>query len=757
MNSNESAGKPTLSRSTLRAKAEQQLEFGSTSVAAPEPTDSLVHELQVHQIELEMQNQSLRQSQLELEQSRDRYQALYEFSPVGFLTLTRTGLISEMNLTACALLGKARSKLLQRPFASLVTVKDADRWHLHLVHVQQREGVSHVELDLNQIDGTPIPVRVDCLWLTTDDKAWEIRIALTDLSASKLAEQEHSIAAIAFESTQDSMMVTDHSGVILRVNPAFTRNTGYTMQELSGKTPALLRSGRHDQFFYQKMWTALNSQGVWQGTIWNRYKNGKIYAEWLTLAAVNTPDGNVSHYVGTWSAIDSNREAEAEVYRLAYYDALTHLPNRRLLLDRLGQTLAGSARSGHYGAVLYLDIDRFKTLNDTHGHDVGDLLLVTVARRLEGCTRKENTTTRLSGDEFVVMVDDLSTDLDEAALQAKLVADKIRESLSQPYDLEGAEFDCTVSIGIVLFQGQDSDTKLLLKQADMALYQAKNAGRNIVQFFDAAMQAGLDERNALEHELQMAVTRQELQLVYQPQTDRTRRIVSAEALLRWNHPQRGLLEPEAFITLAEESGLILSIGRWVLATACAQIKTWSELAETEILTVAVNVSARQFRHKEFVSDVAQALADSGADPTHLILELTESQVIHDVADAIAKMQAIKALGVGLAMDDFGTGYSSLSVLSNLPLDQLKIDQSFIHKLDSSLDTNNAIVTQSIITLAHMLGLQVIAEGVETEAQLDFLERSGCRDYQGYLFSKPLTLKDFESTVQGGPNEKDAKA
>ena len=396
--------------------------------------------------------------------------------------------------------------------------------------------------------------------------------------------------------------------------------------------------------------------------------------------------------------------------------------------------------------MLYLDIDRFKILNDTYGHDVGDLLLVTVARRLEDCTRKENTTTRLGGDEFVVVVDDLSTDLDEAARQARLVAEKMRESLSQPYDLEGAEFYCTVSIGIVLFQGQDGDTKLLLKQADMALYQAKNAGRNNVQFFDAAIQAGLDARSALEHELRLAVTRQELQLVYQPQTDRTRRIVSAEALLRWNHPQRGLLEPDAFITLAEESGLILSIGRWVLATACAQIKTWSELAETETLTIAVNVSARQFRHKEFVSEVVQALADSGADPTHLILELTESQIIHDVADAIAKMQAIKALGVGLAMDDFGTGYSSLSVLSNLPLDQLKIDQSFIHKLDSSLDTNNAIVTQSIITLGQMLGLQVIAEGVETEAQLDFLERLGCRDYQGYLFSKPLTLKDFEYTV-----------
>jgi EAL domain-containing protein (putative c-di-GMP-specific phosphodiesterase class I) len=318
--------------------------------------------------------------------------------------------------------------------------------------------------------------------------------------------------------------------------------------------------------------------------------------------------------------------------------------------------------------------------------------------------------------------------------------------LSQPYDLGGPEFACTVSIGIVLFRGQDSDTKLLLKHADMALYQAKNAGRNIVHFYDDAMQARLDEHASLEHELQLALTRQEFLLVYQPQINHMRRVISAEALLRWNHPQRGLLEPDAFIKLAEESGVILPIGRWVLATACAQIKLWSELAETEVLTLAVNVSARQFHQKEFVSEVEQALADSGADPKHLILELTESQVIHDVPDAIAKMQAIKALGVGLAMDDFGTGYSSLSILSSLPLDQLKIDQSFIHKLDNSLDTNNAIVTQSIITLAQMLGLQVMAEGVETETQLDFLERLGCSDYQGYLFSKPLTLHDFENTA-----------
>lgn len=726
----------------LRADAESRLDSGSASETLPRRPDDVRHELQVHQIELEMQNESLRETQFELEESRDRYRDLYEFSPVGYLTLAHDGLISEINLTACTLLGRVRSQLLHRLFASLIADEDRDRWRQHFVHNLLRGETPRMEIALKHIDGTLIRVRLDCLSTTTNNEPSSLRIALTDISAQSRAEQELRIAAIAFES-QQGMMVTDSAGIILRVNSAFTRRTGYSAREIIGKTPALLKSGRHDQLFYQRMWATLNEQGNWHGPIWNRHRNGEFYVQWVTLAAVTAPDGLVSHYVGTYSNIAENTEAEAEIHRLAYYDPLTNLPNRRLLLDRLGQALASSARSGRYGAVLYLDLDHFKSLNDTHGHDAGDLLLKIVAQRLASCIRKENTIARLSGDEFVVVLADLSADAGEASHQAGQIAEKLSESLSRPCDLEGPEYRCTVSVGIALFHGHDKDVTPLLRQADLALYQAKKAGRNTQRFFDATMQVSQDQYSALKDDLRQALERRQLRLYFQPQVDRSRRVTGVEALLRWDHPEHGLLKPDAFIPLAEETGLILPIGRWVLAAACAQIKAWSERAGAETLMLAVNVSAREFRQKGFVTDLEKTLSASGADPTHLRLELTESLVITDLQDTIAKMQAVTALGVTFAMDDFGTGYSSLSALSSLPLNQLKIDQSFIRKLDTDRDTNNAIVTQSIIALGHTLGLHVVAEGVETETQLDFLERHGCQTYQGNLFSEPLPLEGFE--------------
>ncbi len=741
--------KPDTSSPSLREVAEAR-RANMPVAAANRPAEELLLELQVHQIELQMQNETLRQVQLELEASRDRYVDLYDFAPVGYLTLTHTGLIEQINLTGAALLGEARKQLLLRRFVRFIAAEDQDRWQRQFMRVARPGDRQSCELAMLRGDGVRFHARLDCLHL--DGEAPLVRITLSDVSARRLAEEELRIAAIAFES-QEGIMVTDAHGVIVRVNHAFTRLTGYRAEEAVGQTPALLRSGRHDRSFYDLMWQALRKDGYWQGEMWNKRKNGKIYAEWLTISAVYSPEGDTTHYVGTFSEITQNKEAQAEIHRLAYYDPLTHLPNRRLLLDRLGQALAGSARSGCHGAVLFLDLDHFKNLNDTRGHAVGDLLLAEVAKRLhcgvrEGDTisRLGDTISRLGGDEFVVVLEDLSADTKEAAAQARLVGEKVREALARPYDLDGREFHCTASVGVTLFQNHDEPVDTLLKQADLALYQAKAQGRNCLRFFDPAMQSAIDEYSALEADLRQAVPLGQLLLYYQPQFDSKRRVIGAEALLRWQHPRRGLVAPDSFIPLAEETGLILPIGRWVIETACARIKAWSAGATTRDLRLAINVSARQFHQAGFVDEVREALATSGADPSRLKIELTESLVIDNVAETIARMQALKTLGVGFSLDDFGTGYSSLSYLKRLPLDQLKIDRSFV--FDLATDPNDAAIVQTIITMGHTLGLDVIAEGVETEAQLERLDQFGCAAYQGYLFSRPLPLEMFDAWLVG---------
>jgi diguanylate cyclase (GGDEF)-like protein/PAS domain S-box-containing protein len=725
----------------LRSRAEAQLDLDAPVLPALlRPADELLHELQVHQIELEMQNEELRHAQAAMEESRDRFVDLYDFAPIGYLTLTANALISEINLTGAAMLGEERKKLIHRRFARFVAPEDGDRWYRNFLRVALHGDNQVCEVTLQRRDGSCLTARLECLRLVKNGEEPVVRIALSDISACKQAEEEQRIAAIAFES-QQGMIVTDPQGVIVRVNQAFTRLTGYSAQEALGHTPALLSSGRQDRAFYQCMWAALKERKYWQGQMWNRRKNGKIYAEWLTITAVSAPDGRVTHYVGTFSDITQNQEAEAEIHRLAYYDPLTQLPNRRLLQDRLGQALAATTRNGHCGAILFLDMDNFKTLNDTRGHDIGDLLLVEVAQRLHACVRGGDTVARLGGDEFVILLEDLNGNTEEAAAQAKLAGDKVQEAIARPYLLKDCEYHCTTSIGISLFHNNNVTVEELLKHADLAMYQSKNAGRNTLRFFDPAMQAALEERSALETDLRQALKHQQLLLYYQPQMDKTRGIIGAEALLRWAHPTRGLVVPGDFIPLAEETGLILSIGHWVLETACAQLKAWEDNPHTRELRLAVNVSARQFHQPDFATQVQQVLAQSGADPTRLKIELTESLVLDNVSDTITRMQALKAIGIGFSMDDFGTGYSSLSYLTRLPLDQLKIDQSFIR--DIGADPNGAAIVQTIIIMGQTLGLNVIAEGVETEAQRDFLEQNGCHAFQGFLFSHPVPLAEFE--------------
>ena len=446
--------------------------------------------------------------------------------------------------------------------------------------------------------------------------------------------------------------------------------------------------------------------------------------------------------------ITSRKAAEHEINSLAFYDPLTRLPNRRLLIDRLKQALETKTRSEKNGALLFIDLDNFKTLNDTLGHDMGDLLLQQVADRLSTSVRKGDTVARLGGDEFVVMLENLSQNRQEAAARTRAIGEKIIDALNHPYRLAGYEHHSTPSIGITLFDdhyNRDNSVDDLLKQADLALYQAKGAGRNTLRFFDQEMQAVVAARAVLEEGLREAVLKKQFRLFYQMQVDREMRLTGVEGLLRWQPPQGHMILPGEFIPLAEDTGLIFALGHWVLETACTQLAAWSMRPEMAQLTISINVSARQLHHRNFVHQVLTVLEDTGANPQRLKLEITESQLVDDVEDAISKMNALKEIGVGFSLDDFGTGYSSLSYLKRLPLNQLKIDQGFVR--DILEDPNDAAIAKMIIALAESLGLSVIAEGVETEAQRNFLAIQGCHAYQGYLFSHPLPIAEFEEFVK----------
>ncbi len=575
-----------------------------------------------------------------------------------------------------------------------------------------------------------------------------------EIDIRRAAEKQLKLAAEVFDNAMEGIMITDADERILAVNGAFTRVTGYSADEIVGRTPSILSSGRQDEAFYATLWTALQVETHWQGELWNRRKNGEIFPVWLSITAVFDEQNIVSHYVAVFSDLTQRKAAERRIDHLAFYDSLTDLPNRRLLLDRLQHALIASARTGRGGALLFIDLDNFKSLNDIVGRDQADLVLQQVAQRLAGCVRASDTVSRPGSDEFVVMLEDLSDDGQEAARQAESVGEKLLATLSQVYPLAGYAHHSTVSIGIALFADRQEIVDELLQRAESAMHHAKRAGRDTLRFFNPTMQAAATARAALEASLHEAVQKEQLLLHFQAQVDSSGRVVGAEALLRWQHPERGLVSPAEFIPLLEESRLILPIGQWVLETACDRLAAWAARPELSGLTLAVNVSARQFHDDAFVDQVLAALARSGIQPQRLKLELTESLLVDDVQAIITKMTIIKAKGVHFSLDDFGTGYSSLSYLKRLPLDQLKIDQSFIRNILT--DPNDAAIARMVVVLAESLGLAVIAEGVETEAQRDFLAGQGCHVYQGYLFSRPLPAKGFEEFARCAfiPNDSD---
>ena len=532
---------------------------------------------------------------------------------------------------------------------------------------------------------------------------------------------------------------------IVFVNHAFEHHTGYSRQEILGQTPHRLLGPDAQPGELERMAATLrHNRQVHRELMIYRKDASRFWLE-LEIVRVLAPTGELTHWVAVGRDMTQRKAAADAIHHLAFYDPLTRLPNRLLLLKRLENLLAQSAQSRHQGALMFIDVDKLKVLNDTLGHHKGDLLLQQVAERLSSCVRKTDTVARLGGDEFVVMLKDLGDDPDMAALKARSLAEKVLNQLREPFDLAGHQHYTTSSIGVTSLNGHHDSVSDVLKQADLAMYQAKTTGRNTVCFFDPEMQEAVSADAAVSSELHVALRERQFALHYQPQVNRQGRVIGVEALMRWQHPARGLLGPEEFIPMAEETGLIMPLGQWALATACEQLAAWSCWPVASSLSIAVNVSVRQFRHPEFVDRVMAEIERTGIAPQRLKLELTESLLADGMEITLAKMGILKALGVTLALDDFGMGYSSLSLLKRLPLDQLKIDRSFVNDVLS--DPNDAAISRTIITLAHSLNLEVVAEGVQTQAQRDFLVAEGCDHFQGYLFSEPLTTEELTAYLE----------
>ncbi len=695
-----------------------------------------------------------------LRDSEERYRASFEQAAVGILHTSFEGRIMRCNRRFAEIVGYAPEELVGLTFQEITPPGDrppsssalqnlvggaVPNFSFEKRYVRKDGSLTWVNLIITiQRDSEGYPVHfITMVQDINARKEVEERLA----KAQELLRKSEERYRTAFQMTLDAVNLNRLSdGMFVDCNRAFLSIAGFTREDVIGHTSVELEIWA-DPRDRQKLLDMLNEHGVCRNLEARfRKKNGEMI--WGLMSASLIELDGVRSILSITRDISDAKKAENEIKRLAFYDPLTGLPNRRMLLDRLRQSLRSGRRTGRKCALLFIDLDNFKTLNDTLGHHTGDLLLQEVARRLVQCLRETDTAARIGGDEFVVIVENLSPDTEEAAAQSKAIAEKILTQISEPYTLNHHECMSTASIGITVFGEGKQSTSEILQQADIAMYQAKTAGRNTLRFFAPALQAAVNLRASLEEEIHAGIREKQFSLWYQPQVENGR-IVGAEALLRWMHPQRGVLLPADFIPLAEETGLIVSLGRLVLELACAQAAEWAGRSGGSPIPIAVNVSARQFRQADFVKHVLSTLDHSGVDPKNLKLEITESMLLDNLEETVAIMETLKSHGLQFSLDDFGTGYSSLAYLKRLPLDQLKIDRSFVR--DIRANAANGAVAQAIISLARALGLMVIAEGVETDEQREFLAHLGCGCFQGFLFSKAVPPADFEALLGTGAN------
>ncbi len=707
-------------------------------------------------IELRNNNHTLRQQQQaqqllieELRTSEGRYRALFENAPeaVVLFSLSRNKFI-DVNDNALKLFGRSRAKMLQLSLKDVSPLRQANgdssemlaRRYLARALSGSKECFEWLHLDANgdlvpcEVRLTPFPSRQDQL----------VRGSITNIRERLEAEERQRLTAKLFENTAEAVIITDCEQRIIQVNDAFRKISGYSADEVLGQTPKLFASGRHSPGFFREMWHSLHTEGRWQGEIWDRRKNGESYPKWLTISEVRNDNGRVTHYLGQFTDITENKAKEERLLQLAITDHLTGLYNRTSFLQILDESIYDAKRNGFECAVLFFDLDGFKRVNDSLGHDIGDRLLRSVAERLKQKSRANDTAARLGGDEFTLLVKQSRTDIDLARL-----ADKLLRALAEPYVLDNHTIHLTASLGISRYPMDGKESKELLKNADMAMYRAKHAGRNGYQFYSFEMKAQVQRQMSLEMELRRALAEREFELHYQPQVDLiSGRIISVEALIRWQHPSEGLRYPGYFIDVAEQSGLICQIGNWVLQHACQQAKQWQQ-RHNITLPVAVNLSAKQFQHpKSLLQQVDNALASSGLAPQLLELEITESMLLDNVEEALETLSALRTTGIRVAIDDFGTGYSSLAYLKQFAADKLKIDRSFVRDLEH--DPDDAAIVQATIALGHSLGLKVMAEGVENAPQKAFLTRLGCDQIQGFYIAPALAADALLEFVAAHP-------
>jgi diguanylate cyclase (GGDEF)-like protein/PAS domain S-box-containing protein len=699
--------------------------------------------------------EQLANTQEALRASEQRYRTTFQMS-IDAVTINRLddGVYIDVNRAFLNIMGFERDEIIGKSSLGLgIWVSPDDRQNLR-EQVRLHSVCPNLETRFKRKDGSTFWGLMSATVIEIDGAPCVLAVS-RDISESKAAERQLATAVAAlraseeryrtvFQTSFDSIMIHRlDDGKCIDVNQRFVDGTGFTRQEAIGKTTLELDIWA-DPKDRDNLFEILRRDSCCHG-FETQFKKKNGDTVWGLLSATMTEIDGVQCLISITRDISDVKTAEREIRNLAFFDQLTGLPNRRMLLDRLRKSLAASARSGRKLALLFVDLDNFKDLNDTLGHHTGDLMLQEVANRLGLCIRKSDTVARLGGDEFVVMLEDLSHSAEEAAEQAKIVGEKILAAVDRSYRLSDHECFSTSSIGITVFGDKKESTSDVLQQADIAMYQAKAAGRNAIRFFEPALQNAVNARAVMEEELRQAIRDKQFVLHYQPQVN-SNHMTGVEALIRWKHPVRGLLAPGEFISLAEQTGLILPLGDWALEAACEQLAAWAMRAETAHLAVAVNISARQFRQANFVEQVVDVLIRTGADPQKLRLELTESLLVDNFEDMIAKMTALKKYGLRFALDDFGTGYSSLNYLRLLPLDQLKIDRSFVQ--DILVDKTSGAIAQTIVSLGKAMCLPVMAEGVETEAQRDFLINLGCHSFQGYLFSRPLPVEEFERFLRG---------
>lgn len=659
------------------------------------------------------------------------------------IRIDSAGVITGWNLQAERLFGWSGADVMGRTFYQVILPQRYRARHSAAISLAQIPSQSSVRLETEGLHrlGHELHIELTLNVLKTSATV-EYCAFIRDISEHHRIERELLLAKSSFESVE-GMVIVDADMFILKVNVAFSSITGYSATEAIGKKSSVIRLSHPDLKAFWGIQNRSPADMFWRGEVQDRRKNGEMYPVKLSVMAVANKHSKVTHFVIAFVDLSENRKSEDRLHRLSFYDALTELPNRMLMLDRLQQALISSERNRIHGAVLLIDLDDFKNLNEAMGYKIGDQMLLQVTQRLKDCLYTTDTLARLGGDEFVVILEELDTQRSIAAEKAEIVANRLIETFHRPFDLMGHSHPASASIGICLFNGVDVEPTALITRAESAMHHAKEVKYNTIRFFDAATQATLQTRFTLTEWMRQGLP-QQFALHYQIQTSSQGVPFGAEALIRWHHPEQGLISPALFIPLAEETGFIVQIGSWVLQRACEQLVVWSHMSAMQHLTLSVNVSAKQFHQNDFVQQVIAALKQTGANPTRLELELTEGMMVRDVDAVIEKMVILKRHGVRFSLDDFGTGYSSLSYLKRFPLDQLKIDQSFVRGVLD--DSNDAAIVRAVITLGQSLGMAVIAEGVESDAQCDFLRSNGCKEFQGYWFGRPLAVDAFEALV-----------